>query len=51
MSPQLTQTLFSFCAALLKHPRAHLVEDAALTDELLSSLGIDCDGEANVWDD
>lgn len=27
-----------------------LVKDAALTDELLSGLGVDSHGKTNVWD-
>lgn len=31
--------------------KTHLVKDAALTDELLSGLGVDGDGEAHMRDE
>lgn len=32
------------------NPHTHLVKDAALADELLSGLGVDSNGKANMWD-
>lgn len=32
------------------NPQTHLVKDATLTDELLSGLGVDSNGKANMWD-